>query len=462
MAIDDTTPRPGDTDNNLLQKILRQIIASGIVSPGTAGQGLVVDGDTVSFAQSGPYTTGAIPFATGPATMGFDPANLLWDDVENRLVLGIENTLRINTDSAPFVFKADHSTNLGVQNDTLIIGYNVTGLLSTFVDNRIDPTLPGVTFDLETNFSPLGTFTQHEWNHNYLADDGVTYRRGFVYTIRNDTLESSWQWRANAFAWTEPLGVTNWLLASSAGVIVNGSIPNQRLEVVDTSGTQLRLTRDATNYVNLGGSTVGSFTVSPTAGYSQFLASSIRIEGSTAPTTGKGLEIGYTAGSDTATLVSINRSTVAYKLMNFDASTLALNSGSGGKVGVATAAPSVALDVSGVIRAQGSTGASVGKGIEIGYASGTTTGSFISFNRDGGAYTRLNIDGNPTSINGNTGQNIGLGVLTEFGGGTGVIGIKSATVVPSTNPTGGGVLYVQAGALKFRGSSGTVTTIALA
>lgn len=31
---------------------------------------------------------------------------------------------------------------------------------------------------------------------------------------------------------------------------------------------------------------------------------------------------------------------------------------------------------------------------------------------------------------------------------------------PTANPTGGGVLYVEAGALKYRGSSGTVTTIA--
>jgi hypothetical protein len=37
--------------------------------------------------------------------------------------------------------------------------------------------------------------------------------------------------------------------------------------------------------------------------------------------------------------------------------------------------------------------------------------------------------------------------------------LANATV-PTANPTGGGVLYVEAGALKYRGSSGTVTTIA--
>jgi hypothetical protein len=48
----------------------------------------------------------------------------------------------------------------------------------------------------------------------------------------------------------------------------------------------------------------------------------------------------------------------------------------------------------------------------------------------------------------------------DVGGGSGVIGIKNATTAPTTNATGGGVLFSQAGALKWRGSSGTVTTIA--
>jgi hypothetical protein len=56
--------------------------------------------------------------------------------------------------------------------------------------------------------------------------------------------------------------------------------------------------------------------------------------------------------------------------------------------------------------------------------------------------------------------NVGIGTTDQFGGGAKVIGIANATTVPTTNPTGGGVLYVEGGALKFRGSSGTVTTIA--
>ena len=56
--------------------------------------------------------------------------------------------------------------------------------------------------------------------------------------------------------------------------------------------------------------------------------------------------------------------------------------------------------------------------------------------------------------------NIGIGTTDQFGGGVKVVGIANATTVPASNPTGGGVLYVEGGALKYRGSSGTVTTIA--
>jgi hypothetical protein len=43
---------------------------------------------------------------------------------------------------------------------------------------------------------------------------------------------------------------------------------------------------------------------------------------------------------------------------------------------------------------------------------------------------------------------------------TGNIYISNSTTVPISNPSNGGFLYVEAGALKYRGSSGTVTTIA--
>lgn len=55
---------------------------------------------------------------------------------------------------------------------------------------------------------------------------------------------------------------------------------------------------------------------------------------------------------------------------------------------------------------------------------------------------------------------VGAGGGAGLGSGSGVISIANATTAPTTNPSGGGVLYCEGGALKFRGSSGTVTTIA--
>jgi len=58
------------------------------------------------------------------------------------------------------------------------------------------------------------------------------------------------------------------------------------------------------------------------------------------------------------------------------------------------------------------------------------------------------------------GGNIGIRTTSQFGGGRGVMAIANAAVAPSINPAGGGILYVEDGALKYRGSNGTVTVIA--
>jgi hypothetical protein len=56
-----------------------------------------------------------------------------------------------------------------------------------------------------------------------------------------------------------------------------------------------------------------------------------------------------------------------------------------------------------------------------------------------------------------------IGVMTiDMAGGVGVIAIANATVVSTGTPTSGGILYVESGALKYKGSSGTVTTLGAA
>lgn len=81
------------------------------------------------------------------------------------------------------------------------------------------------------------------------------------------------------------------------------------------------------------------------------------------------------------------------------------------------------------------------------------TGRFSITDASAAGVERLSIDAS---------GNIGLMGGASFGSGVKVISIANATTLPSTNPTGGGILYVDAGALKYRGSAGTVTTLGLA
>lgn len=87
----------------------------------------------------------------------------------------------------------------------------------------------------------------------------------------------------------------------------------------------------------------------------------------------------------------------------------------------------------------------------------TTTGAFEIFRSTSNT-------GNPTTFVAafDSSSNFGLGTASQFGTGAGCFGLANAATAPTTNPTGGGVLYSEAGALKWRGSSGTVTTVAVA
>ena len=76
----------------------------------------------------------------------------------------------------------------------------------------------------------------------------------------------------------------------------------------------------------------------------------------------------------------------------------------------------------------------------------------------GGTWYLLIGNGGNSPVTGTTNGVQLFSTTQSLGGGTGVLGVTNATTAPTTNPTGGGVLYAQAGAGKWRGSSGTVTT----
>jgi len=103
--------------------------------------------------------------------------------------------------------------------------------------------------------------------------------------------------------------------------------------------------------------------------------------------------------------------------------------------------------------------------------SGNTNGSTDGFaianiNGDGVAlYNRINAHirfgtNNTERLRITEDGNLGFGTTSQFGGGVKVVGLANCTTVPGTTPTGGGILFVQNGALKYMGSNGTYTTIA--
>ena len=59
-------------------------------------------------------------------------------------------------------------------------------------------------------------------------------------------------------------------------------------------------------------------------------------------------------------------------------------------------------------------------------------------------------------------SSVAIGGAASLGGGKLVTFMANANTVPTSNPVGGGILYVTGGALTYRGSSGTITTIAAA
>ena len=86
----------------------------------------------------------------------------------------------------------------------------------------------------------------------------------------------------------------------------------------------------------------------------------------------------------------------------------------------------------------------------------TTTGArqLLIHRGSGGPNTVVYVDAAKRNVL------LGDNQVTSLADGQGVVAIGNALVAPTTNPASGGILYVEAGALKYRGSSGTVTTIA--
>lgn len=158
--------------------------------------------------------------------------------------------------------------------------------------------------------------------------------------------------------------------------------------------------------------------------------------GQTALTTGDYLIIG-----SSATSASGNKSTIIFNNNGYAAPSNANATSNGDKL--------VFYNLAGF-----KTGIGMGANAEMFYQSqgGTSSGHLFYTSNNATATLRmwLTYDGN-LLLN-----------TTATGTGSGVLGMLNASVVPSTNPASGGVIYIEAGALKYRGSAGTITTLAAA
>lgn len=95
--------------------------------------------------------------------------------------------------------------------------------------------------------------------------------------------------------------------------------------------------------------------------------------------------------------------------------------------------------------------------IKAGAANGTVD---ISADARSGAYPALRfLTSSTTQMVLDASGNLMVGMASAATSSAKTLHLANATI-PTANPSGGGVLYVEGGALKYRGSSGTVTTIA--
>jgi len=139
------------------------------------------------------------------------------------------------------------------------------------------------------------------------------------------------------------------------------------------------------------------------------------------------------------------------------ASTLKMTLNSTGLgIGVTSAYSGTKMTVVGVSYFAG--GADSTEQIRVGFTDAT---SYWSIGRDNVTTDNFVIGNGATRLSIDQSGNLLLGVSAAGTSAAKVLGLANATA-PSTSPAGMGQLYVESGALKFRGSSGTITTIAAA
>jgi len=351
---------------------------------------------------------------------------------------------------------------LGSTNSSGSLFVNTPSLNGSFTSGLgIDGSYSGTTSTV--NLSAVGVFSGGGYGGEFAfrtSFEGLTYERmritkGGNVGIGTDSPAVPLQVKGDLSSGGVSI-TTNTFTSGSAG-------SNLRLRHSATSGDTIAIVENLV----AGGTTIGNLAINPSGGNVGIGTSS---PGYILSVNDPGTGLGFTnaaSGNFNIGLLAGTGSAVAYVFQRANSDLLfgtnnteKMRIFSGGNVGIGTT--SVTSIFGTTVRAfSAGSGATLqlggttvnayfyaAEGLGLSAIGNTTSNPFIFFTSD---VERIRI----TAIG-----NIGFGTSDQFGGGQKVIGIANATTNPATNPTGGGVLYADGGALKWRGSSGTVTTIA--
>jgi len=250
------------------------------------------------------------------------------------------------------------------------------------------------------------------------------------------------------------IGSTSWLLGT-------GTSNNLSLSTTGLSD----LTLDTSGNLGLG--------VTPSAWGASWKSASINTVGALASTTGV-TRLYHNAYNNDSN--NIYRTTASASMYSQDGSHSWFVAASGTAGNAITFTQAATLDANGNYMVGTTTNAATAK-ITAAINTSTANTAYIGFQNDSSGANDWaitmpttndlairNVSNSYNAIyigNEGTAADIGFNGMSR-GGGEGIVFIANRLVAPSTNPTGGGILYVESGALKYRGSSGTVTTIAAA
>jgi hypothetical protein len=365
----------------------------------------------ISSAQN--VTTVAIPVSTTTAPSGtvvFDSSNVsTYPPVENKH--GALNILGTTSGTIPFSVRGASGQSVNLQ-EWQAAGSPPTTLASIDSSGRFNSTTAGNFGGFPAGSAFLGVQTSANTVGALIR--GGALQLNHLLLFQNSTPTSIGGVNANSQIWT---GSTTPLTVGAGGGI-NGVSANGTTVTISTTNAHNLSNGDRVTIAGLTPAGYnGTYIISGVGTFSFNIANT---------TTGTATGSGTVVVDSQASITSRSAATVG--LLVRGAASQVVN-------------PFEVQNSSGVVIANVTAGGSV-------RATATLQGASLSAVSDGSTVATLSSSGN-----------IQFRGAASYGGGVGVIGIANATTAPSTNPSAGGVLFVNSGALQYRGTGGGNTTI---